>query len=186
MSGDVFNVSGAKTQRSLFDGSRPAPMLEADKIYNKFRGQIGANSFYASELTYAIGQIIQETKFYDLENENEESRFWSNVEQALNNGREIKTKGDLPIEKFEVALSFFYSALDTIDSENAISDLAFLRTSYFETINYVSSRISSHQSPRHERLIERIATVIEAKMDKMVKRMNKMVDDGQLNAQKIS
>ena len=177
---EIISIHTKKTDKTFTDFSRPALMKKADRLFKKFNA--GKSGQEVLSFILDINEQLTSTPFHKIEEE-----FWPKVEKVINDGRPIKpTNDETGIEKYGIALSFFYNALDVIDTEDNINNLAALRNVFYQTATHVTTKIVNHQDAKYQRILRKIMTTIDYRMEKVAKRFNERVQNEEIYGPEIS
>lgn len=181
MPSNTISITGSNvTPTTISDRSKPAPMKDAETIYNKLLVGANKNGYNALVLTEIISAQIISTPYHELDS------LWPKVEKNINNGRAIAIKATTPAGQLETTLGFLYESLNTIDKEDNINNLAIFRNLFYDTASYLDKHVLHHLDSKDQNITARILTIIENRMDKVVKRFNDRVDKQEINGYKIT
>ncbi len=178
MGGEVIKL-GTGTKKTLYDGSRPKAMLDADKIFNKLFQINGGTAADALGMMDQISSILNDTKATNIE------KLWDRLSKGVNKNRPIKIQATTEAGKLQTALGLFYPALESLDRGDSISLVASLRQMYLEARNYIENRFINKQEGVEKRVSKRVISTLDTRFEQVIKRFNQRVADGEIVGQEI-
>ena len=112
--------------------------------------------------------------------------FWGKMEKKLYNDNTLSVNATSDVGKYSTGLSLFYNALNVVDSNSQTTyDLSGLKETYYDVRQYVSRRILGRQEGIDKRILQRVLNTIDARFDKVTKRFNKLVQEGQMHGPEL-
>ncbi|MBN4066588.1 hypothetical protein JYU14_00700 [Simkania negevensis] len=181
MPGEILFTGGLyQTKKGLSDNTRPAAMVDADKIFEKYIRKAGANATDTLLFIRIIADELIATRMSNIDT------LWARIEKVVNRGDPLDTKAVTDEEKVHTALSFFYNVLDIVDMTKNTRQLMGLKEGYIKTRNRLESRLLPNMDTKAKRVLQRIIKTIDVRMDKMIDNFNDLIDQNIIAGPKIA
>jgi hypothetical protein len=163
---------GAATPKGFLDASRPPAMNDADDIFQRLVLGSGSSSAETLNIVATLAEILQETKGHELD------EIWEKIESRLNRSRPLAVKGKTPEAQANTALALFYSALNHLDKTALSTDeIAAFQSHFDDTFVHANNRFLKVMGGVDKRVSLRVAKTTETRLNSVIGRFNKLVDD---------
>ena len=173
-------VGDATTAKNYLDFARPKVMDNADSIFNKLALRHGGKPMEVITFMSDVTEQLMSVNYDSIDD------FWGKMEKKLYGDNTLSVNASTDVGKYSTGVSLFYNALNVVDSSSETTyDLSSLKDLYYGVRDYISRRILGHQEGTDKRVLQRVLNTIDARFDKVSKRFNKLVDDGQMHGPRL-
>ncbi|MDF2577561.1 MAG: hypothetical protein K0S74_1045 [Chlamydiales bacterium] len=192
---------GQRTPPSGLDMALPAVIEDGDKIFKKLL--VLRNATTDTKVQETLDIMSHVAKQIKKTGVTEISDFWDKIESSINHRKPLKVAATTDIGKLNTAFSFFYSAINQIDTSDNMAAVNEIYSLYYETRKVIKSRflavdaskssIKSSNSDlpsgllplKDQTKIKRVLDVIDGRFKNVVNRYNKRLEKEEIQGRKI-